>query len=330
MIVRRVIVGSALAIATLASQAALAAAPSLPGYLLAGGGGLDLHAGPGWAGAVVVRGTNDASLPSSNPSAGIWAARCGKAAQTVSFTRSVTLLGPLQNGQVRFSVRSGYEWRDPPVTKLALFVNGRNVYDAAGTSSGFPAGPLPAAAFRVGANTLRITAKRRAGTFARCNTSPKNVVGVTMSLSGGFRADLRVGSPGPSPAPTLIVHGLVLILQGAAVTNLGPDAVLGGTFHLELGGMPDTETGIATIDLGGAEACEPSGAAIDCTFGRLDPGQSISPRLGFRWILPPGSPSILGGAQESVKGIIDNDPTFENNVKSLGFRFCGVGAPPPC
>ena len=94
--------------------------------------------------------------------------------------------------------------------------------------------------------------------------------------------------------------------------------------------MPDTETGIATIDNSGAESCEPSGAAIVCTFGRLDPGRSISPRLGFRWILPVGSPSILGSAEESVKGLIDNDPALANNVKSLGFRFCGADAPPPC
>lgn len=314
--------------ATLAPQAALASTPSVPAYVTAGGGGLDLHAGPGWAGAVVARGTNDASRPSSNPSAAIWAAACSTAAQTVSFTRTVTLLGPLQNGQVYFNIRYGYTWQTSPVTNVSLSVNGRNVYDVGSTSPSYPTRPLPADAFRVGANTLRMTAHRRAGPFARCNTSPKDIAGVTMSLSGGFRADLRVGSAGASP--TLIVHGLAVILEGAAVTNDGPDAVLGGTVHLELAGMPDTETGIATIDKGVAESCEPSGAVVDCTFGRLDPGKSISPRLGFRRILPAGSPSILGSAQEWVKGIIDNDPVPANNVKSLGFRLCGAGAPPPC
>jgi hypothetical protein len=326
--VRRVIAILAVAIATLASSAALASAPSAPGYLTAGGGGLDLHAGPGWTGAVVVHGTNDASRPSSNPSAAIWAASCGKAAQTVSFTRAVALLGPLQNGQVYFSIRSGHGWKTSPVTRLSLSVNGRSVYDVAATSGSFPTRSLPADAFRVGANTLRITARRHAGRFARCNTSPKSLVGVTMSLSGGFRADLRVGTTGKSS--TLIVHGLIAILEGVAVTNDGPDAVLGGTFHLELAGMPDTETGIAILDNGGVESCKASGAVIDCVFGRLDPGKSISPRLGFRWIMPAGSTSVLGSAQESVKGLIDNDPALSNNVKSLGFRFCGAGAPPPC
>lgn len=315
-----------------ATSAAPAPAAGLPSYLTARDARFSLNGT--WHGARPVAGAPAESVFSSPADAGapVWGVTCGAPAQTVSFTRTVELLGPAAGGSFDWMpyVTPGARWAG--MTSLDLSVNGEHIYHWAPPAQASDTYSFPAAALKhikVGANTFELRATRAAlpAGSSDCNLhGGKLVVALQASFLFYFATDLRVGQP---QQPLTIDHGTTSQIIQEFLVNLGPDRAVNGYLLVFYGSQ-----GVVTLVTNEAHAqqCEHQGnTQWYCRFDALDPGQRLSIIMKVAWTPPQGLPN-WDHEQESVQFSAHTDTpdaNSANDTSQVGFIFCQDGSTLP-
>ena len=262
---------------------------------------------PGTFGGVRISNATPLSTPYPGPTPeegsgrvleSIWAVKCKRDVQTVTFERKVFLPGVPDVLKASLFSQTVSSYAPPPITAATLKVNGVTVLEyLKGSVPRYPNRMLVdvaarGAEFRYGENTITITARKKktlkphpqAGAYCQGD----NRFGVGAELYGEFTAD--VTTTGPTPGGTSAGSSTSAVIP-ITITNKGPSDLFTGAGQFRFAATSnnvDVTNLYAGVDGGGnpvLQDCSQNSSHSDgrgdgrratCPVPRLAPGQAIS------------------------------------------------------
>ena len=317
---------------------------------------LYLGTGDGWQGTKTVQTTALALayVPSWARDRGltfraIWAPKCTKGGQTVSFSKTFYAPGEATSGGALLQYAASSASRDS-IRSAVVLVNGAEIGRAGrnngnmnqllgATSAALPLSAAAVKAFRLGSNTLtiRVTKAALPKGVSACNTAndrtmSRQSIAVALSMWATFRADLRVGT-GPSkeyvrgPADRRRTDTVAV-----TVSNDGPATSVLGTFAATLIAARFIELESVTVAAGTPfstctvkEVRRLQNYELSCPYRDFAPGGSSVVPVVIRSHVVSDAPVNYGQTYWELEWAIDTrgDPKFDNNRRSLQQIFCG-------